>query len=301
MKVATDLPAAVLAALDGAPDPDPADDTRWIVVAAGVPFSSVEWGDPADPPLILIHGVTSSVETWWRIGPALAAAGRRVVAVDLPGHGRTGHWNGHHRFRAAAADLVAFIRMAGLDRGDLRVVGHSFGAMIGAALPIAGIRPRRLVLLDPPAVPGEVMRAMSEDPVERQYDTVAEGAAVIGAAYPGWSRGDVIAKAIGLHRVETPAARAILLDNGDWDAGVADLVAAAGRDALPETWVVRGDPAAGGLTFDVARPALAAVVGDDRIITIEGAPHSPQRTHPLETVRALWRALGLEPAAGPSS
>jgi pimeloyl-ACP methyl ester carboxylesterase len=291
----TALPAPIAAALRTAPDPDPALDRSRVIEAAGVPFAVVEWGDPAGPPVVLVHGVTSSVETWWRIGPAIAASGHRVVAMDLPGHGRTGHWNGHHRFRAAAADLAAFIRAAGLDRPDLRVVGHSFGAMAAAALPISGLSPRRLVLLDPPAAPRAGMRAMAEDPVERHYASVAEGAAVIGAAYPEWVRGDVIAKAIGLHRVEEAAARAILLENSDWDGGVADLAAAAADRILPETWVVRADPAAGGLTFDPALPALAHVVGRERIITLAGASHSPQRTHPVETVGALLEALGIGP------
>ena len=85
---------------------------------------------------MLIHGVTASARIWWRVGPALAATGRRVVAPDLPGHGLTGHWTGHHRFRDNAADVAAWIRAAGLDVPDLQVVGHSWGAMTAAALPL---------------------------------------------------------------------------------------------------------------------------------------------------------------------
>ena len=299
-----DLPAAVAAALSDARLPDPTSDHATRVSAGGIPFAMIEWGDPAAEPILLIHGVTSSVETWWRVGPALAATGRRVVALDLPGHGRTGHWNGHHRFREAAEDVRAFVLAAGLDRPDLRVVGHSFGAMAAAALPVSGFRPARLVLMDPPAAPEAGMRAMAEDPVERHYPDLDEGIRVVGVAFPSWTYGDVVAKAVGLHRVEQAAARAILLENGDWDAGVADLAAAtalvgaasgqaATRPELPPTWVVRGDPAAGGLTFDGALPSLAALLGPDRILTIAGAPHSPQRTHPEATVLALITALGL--------
>ncbi len=288
------LPEAVARALETAPPPEADVDRSSIVEAAGIPFSLVEWGSRAAPPIVLIHGVTSSVETWWRVGPALAATGHRIVAMDLPGHGRTGHWNGHHRFRDAATDLVALIRAAGLDRDDLRVMGHSFGAMAAAAFPGSGLSPHRLVLLDPPAAPAAGMRTMAEDPVERHYASVSEGVKIIAAAYPDWAHGDVLAKAIGLHRVEEAAAQAILLDNGDWDAGIADLSAAASTGTLPETWVVRGDPGAGGLTFDPAIPGLAALIGDDRIITLTGAPHSPQRTHPEATTLALMRALGIE-------
>src|SRR3954449_1151560 len=96
------LPPAVEAAPASAPDAVDGVE-RSTTSAAGIPFSSLAWGDPDDRPLILIHGVTASATIWWRIGPALAASGRRVVAVDLPGHGVTGHWVGHHRFRDNAA------------------------------------------------------------------------------------------------------------------------------------------------------------------------------------------------------
>ena len=59
--------------------------SRFTTTAAGIPFSALTWGDPADRPLVLIHGVTASARIWWRVGPALAATGRRVVAVDQAG------------------------------------------------------------------------------------------------------------------------------------------------------------------------------------------------------------------------
>src|SRR3954469_24948202 len=154
------LPPAVTAALWRLP----ADaGERSTTSAAGIPFSSLTWGDPDDRPLILIHGVTASATIWWRIGPALAASGRRVVAVDLPGHGLTGHWVGHHRFRDNAADVAAWIRAAGLDVPEVQVVGHSWGAVTAAALPVAGIRPATLVLLDPPAIPLSLIALMASD------------------------------------------------------------------------------------------------------------------------------------------
>src|SRR6476659_7981003 len=104
------LPDPVAAALR---EPQPGTRTR--VDAAGIRFSALTWGEPSLRPLVMLHGVTSSAATWWRIGPALAATGRYVVAVDLPGHGLTGSWRGHHRFRDNARDIAAFIRAAGLE------------------------------------------------------------------------------------------------------------------------------------------------------------------------------------------
>src|SRR5262245_26714715 len=91
-------------------------DRRLTVEAAGFPWSALTWGDPDARPLLLVHGVTASAAIWWRVGPRLAATGRRVVAVDLPGHGWTGHWSGRHLLRQTAEDLAAFVRAAGMDR-----------------------------------------------------------------------------------------------------------------------------------------------------------------------------------------
>ncbi len=282
--IETGLPTAVADALKA-----PTEGERIFVDAAGFPWSALGWGDPAARPLLLIHGVTSSAATWWRIGPALAATGRRVVAVDLPGHGGTGHWQGHHRFRDNAADVGAFVRAAGLERDGLQVVGHSWGAMTAAALPAAGLRPATLVLVDPPVLLHTAMAQIASNATEQAYAEIEEASAVVRADNPDWDEGDIRAKAEALTQLDEAAARSVLLDNGDWDGGRADLAdpAAAG---IP-VWLVRGDPSIGGYVADEHIPAFAALIGADHVITIAGGPHSPHRTHPIETTAALLRAL----------
>ena len=76
---------------------------------------------------------------------------------------------------------------------------------------------------------------------------------------PDWSAEDVLAKAEALIQVDVDAARAVLLDNGDWDGGLADLSDPA-ADGIP-TWLIRGDPAAGGYH---ARRRPAGVRSADR-------------------------------------
>jgi len=281
------LPAAVAAALATT---DPAPGARATTLAAGIPFSSIAWGDRAGRPLVLIHGVTASARIWWRVGPALAATGRWVVAIDLPGHGLTGHWQGHHRFRDNASDVAAWFRAADLDVPEVQVVGHSWGAMTAAALPAAGIRPATIVLLDPPAVPYAVISAMASDPSEQPYPDIATAVEALSAAEPAWPPGDVLAKAEALVQLDIEAARAVLLDNGDWDGGLADLEDPAAT-GIP-VWIVRGDPAIGGLLPDAAVPAFASRIGAEHVLTLSGAPHAPQRTFPEATTAALLRALG---------
>jgi pimeloyl-ACP methyl ester carboxylesterase len=261
------------------------------IVAAGIPFHALAWGDPDSPRVLLMHGVASSARGWWRIGPAVAAAGFRVVAPDMPGHGLTGHWTGHHEFRDTAADLAAFSAAAfpGVAPADVRVIGHSWGAMTAAAFPSAGYVPMRLILVDPPAIPLAVIEQVLADPSERAYEDIVTAVTVVGAENPTWSYGDVLAKAEALTQLDEPAVRAILTENGEWDGGLAALDDPAAA-AVPVR-LIRGDPAAGGLIPDAAVGAFEARIGEGNMATITGAPHSPHRIHPIETTLALMRAL----------
>jgi len=287
---AGDLPAAVVGALA-----EPSPGTPASTDAAGYTWASIAWGNASDRPLLLVHGVTSAGNTFWRIGPALAATGRHVVAVDLPGHGRTGGWTGRHRFLETATDLAAFIRAAGLARPDLQVLGHSWGGLVVANLPLAGIQPRTIVLLDPPARTSDEMESMNRDPLEHRYEDLGEAMAIARAEFPGWVEGDVLAKAEGLTRFDVAAVRSILVENGTWDAGLAALAdpAAAGADA----WYVRGEFATGSLIAEDVVPRLAARVGADHVVTIRGGSHSPHRMLPEATLAATLLALGDATAA----
>jgi pimeloyl-ACP methyl ester carboxylesterase len=280
-----DLPAAVARALDEPPAAE-----IGVVEAAGISFATRSWGDPEAPPILLVHGVTASSRIWWRAGPALAVGlGRRVVAVDQAGHGLTGRWTGHHRFADNAADIAAFAAAAGLARPDLRVVGHSWGGMTVAALPGAGLRPEILVLLDPPAISAAAMATVLDDPVEGHYDDLAGAISALGRLHPTWSYGDVAAKAEALTQFDEPAVRDILTLNGDWDGGLAGLADPAAADV--PTWLVRGEPAAGGLIPDQQAVRIAERIGRGHVITIAGGAHSPMRQRPEATTLALLRAL----------
>ena len=259
------------------------------VEAAGIPFFVRSWGDASATPLLLLHGVTSSSRGWWRVGPALAAAGFRVHAPDMPGHGRTGSWRGHWRFHDNARDLVALADALRLSGDELRLVGHSWGAVTAAANPTVGLAPARLVVIDPPVQPLAGMAAMTTDPIERRYDSADEALAAMGAANPTWVFGDVAAKAEALTQFDETAVSEVLLRNGDWDGGYADLADPSATDV--NRWLIRGDPSAGGLISDEEAARFAALLGEDRVITIARAPHSPHRTHPVETVAAILRAL----------
>ena len=203
----------------------------------------------------------------------------------------TGHWQGHHRFRDNAADIAAFIRAAGLDQSHSP--GHrSQLGLTAAALPTTGLRPVTLVPLTPVSF-ARISLEASAPAATRRVDGRGNRSGPSGRAQ--LERGRRVGQGGGPAQPRIEAARSVLLDNGDWDGGLVDLrdPAAAGLDV----WLVRGDPATGGYVDDEAARAFGETIGKDHIITIDGGPHSPQRTHPAETVAAFLRAIG--PTASP--
>ena len=99
-------------------------------------------------PLILLHGGLGAIEMFGPNLPALAA-GRRVIAVDLQGHGRTADIDRPIRPESMADDIAALIRHLGLERAD--VMGYSLGGWV--ALQVAARHPslvHRLVVVSSP-------------------------------------------------------------------------------------------------------------------------------------------------------
>ena len=127
---------------------------------AEVPVGELGSGEPA---LVLVAGLAGSGETWCRVAPALAAAGRRVVLVDLPGFGALG---GHRRLLPIPqqAEWLAALLDAGEwslpggpgAAGGVDVVGYSLGGSVAARVAAARSElVRRLVLVAPAGVPSQ--------------------------------------------------------------------------------------------------------------------------------------------------
>lgn len=105
-------------------------------------------------PVVLVHGLSDSCRTWNRIAPALAA-GRRVYALDLPGHGRSSRPDAPYDVAWYAGIVAEWISALGLEEYDL--IGHSLGG--GIAMRVLLEQPgrvRRLVLLAPGGLGVEV-------------------------------------------------------------------------------------------------------------------------------------------------
>jgi pimeloyl-ACP methyl ester carboxylesterase len=102
------------------------------ITAAGVRARIVEEG--AGEPVLLVHGLAGWIENWAFTMPALAAAGFRAIACDLPGFGQTER---SPRARYFDADDPYYVRFLAEVCDTLRIepahlVGHSLGGAIAS-------------------------------------------------------------------------------------------------------------------------------------------------------------------------
>jgi pimeloyl-ACP methyl ester carboxylesterase len=75
-------------------------------------------------PLVLVHGAFMTIETFGDLVPALAAT-RRVIAVELQGHGHTADIDRPLRYEYLADDVAALIFHLDIAQAD--VFGYSLG------------------------------------------------------------------------------------------------------------------------------------------------------------------------------
>jgi pimeloyl-ACP methyl ester carboxylesterase len=86
---------------------------------------NVEVDGPDDgPPVAFLHGVSGSLRTYGWLPPEITA-GRRIVKIDLRGHGGSAHAPGTYLLERYGADVVQVLRTV-VDRPAV-LVGHSLG------------------------------------------------------------------------------------------------------------------------------------------------------------------------------
>jgi pimeloyl-ACP methyl ester carboxylesterase len=106
----------------------------------GLRVRYLEWGDAGAPPVVCVHGYTSSAETF----NALARRFQdrvRLIVPDVRGHGESA-WSpqGTYQYADQAGDLAALVDALTLDRFTL--IGTSMGGII--AMTYAGGHAERL-------------------------------------------------------------------------------------------------------------------------------------------------------------
>ncbi|MBL0162959.1 MAG: alpha/beta fold hydrolase [Xanthomonadales bacterium] len=105
------------------------------------------WGDPSDPPLLAVHGWLDNAGTFDRLAPLLP--GHYLVALDLAGHGRSGHrpaasWYPYADFLDEIGQVIDWFGWASVD-----LLGHSLGAaLVSTFAAICPDKVRRLLLVE---------------------------------------------------------------------------------------------------------------------------------------------------------
>ena len=94
----------------------------------GTPIAYRAWGEEAARGIVLVHGGAAHSRWWDHIGPLLAD-GRRVVAIDLSGHGDSGR-RGSYSLDGWAREVLAVAEDAGIAAVPPTVIGHSMGGLV---------------------------------------------------------------------------------------------------------------------------------------------------------------------------
>jgi pimeloyl-ACP methyl ester carboxylesterase len=148
-----------------------------------------EWGDSANPPVVMVHGGWDHGRMWDGLAPRIAHDLRRhAVAIDVRGHGDSGRLpEAGPAWPMFLLDLAQVIQRLG---PPVTLIGHSFGG--GLVLALTAAFPElvdRVVNIDGLGPPPEMMQVqdhaasaarwlfdaerIAREP-QREYDTVEE-------------------------------------------------------------------------------------------------------------------------------
>ncbi|MFD7462058.1 MULTISPECIES: alpha/beta fold hydrolase [unclassified Streptomyces] len=191
----------------------------------GIRLHYTEAGDPSGRPVVLLSGFKGAATSWlYQVGP-LAAAGYRVLSVDLRGHGRADRPASGVDMARRGQDVRAFLDA--LDLRDVLAVGGSmggntiwsyvsqFGADRLAGIVVVDQTPKMLNTADWP----HGFYGYDESNVETYF---AERIPETGHGTPLWRRGMRLVRLVramkGAQRTLTPGDLVLLDDHAkaDW-------------------------------------------------------------------------------------
>ena len=214
------------------------------------------WGEEGSPLAVLVHGVTASSRTWWRVGPWFAKNGWRVVAVDLRGHGKSPRATYGLGLEDLAGDLRETVAaLLGPEESVDVLLGHSLGAL--AALELCREHEsivERLVLEEPPGSESidfdEISRGVEADVARAREAPEAHKREQL-EDNPSWSEGDSIANVESLRDCDAEPVAAMVRNGLHYD-----LTTLVGSVEVP-TLLVLGSEARGSALPEPERTAVA--------------------------------------------
>jgi pimeloyl-ACP methyl ester carboxylesterase len=275
-------PATFLAILLAAP----AMDSGTVRSKDGVAVHHVAQGR-GEPALVFVHGFGID-GTYFRHAMEALSSTRRVVAVDLPGHGKSGRDRKDWTIAAFADDVRAVADHLELKR--LVLLGHSMsGAVVLEAARLLGDRVAGVVPVD---------TLLDPEPTISEAD-IAGALAGFEADYPGTAR------AFGEKYMFVPATPKAVRDRvmADWTA----MDPAAARAMLGNTWRYDPRPAIHALHVPIVsvnadqhptnRDSWRKHAPGFEAVIVRGTGHYPMLEKPAEFVAAVKEAVAKVEAA----
>lgn len=244
-------------------------------------FHYLSWGEEQTelPCMLLLHGITSSAQSWVRVGPALANR-YRVYALDQRGHGESiKPAAGAYSLRHSADDALAFLEELNLERPVL--IGHSWGGATAIVLASGASSKKpvpafsQVILEDPAHTFGrgdpEKRAANYTKDIGRPPEILREE---IAASSPGWTEADIEGKIVALHQVTCEAVISIFAEAEQ----TGDLLPLLANIAAP-TLLMRADATLGATLDETAwERAKQYLPTYSRAIEIPGASHNIHRS-----------------------
>jgi pimeloyl-ACP methyl ester carboxylesterase len=234
--------------------------------------------------VLLIHGLGSLADSWWRIGPGLAALGFDVTAVDQAGHG------GRALRGEATPDVLAeAVREIHPEPPDV-LIGHSLGTVTALALqPGWG----RTVILEEPAssLQPDVCVTISESLTADAVAVRRDRAAIVERVRrenPPWSDEDVHWSVEGMAQMDAApfARRFAALARTPPPDGSERIVSAA-----PDAYVIAALPESGSVLSRRDRDRLSSRLPAGHLIELEDG-HCLHRDAPDAWLAAVASIIG---------
>jgi pimeloyl-ACP methyl ester carboxylesterase len=118
---------------------------RTVALANGATLAYISMGDPAGPPVVLIHGYTDNARDWVPLLPYLSPR-FHLILVDIRGHGGSSKPECCYTRLDFAYDIKLLLDALKVSRAD--IVGHSLGSIIAQTFAeFWPERTRRVVLI----------------------------------------------------------------------------------------------------------------------------------------------------------
>ncbi|MCI0437613.1 MAG: alpha/beta hydrolase [Chloroflexi bacterium] len=240
-----------------------------------------EWSQ-GGPPLVLLHGVTSSNASWDAIAPEFTSE-YAVLAFDLRGHGQSSKPERGYHWLEYAADITDFVK-GHLDAPAI-LVGHSLGAMltpiVAASVPEMV---RAIVMEDPPAF----------RPREDRNHTPSRFAPVLEIKRRPYE--ERVRFAIESQGRTSEAARQYADDLEALSEHVLLELIAGGTAYSADEWfpkvscsslVILGNPERGGVVVVKDRPRLRNLLKDTKLVEWDDVGHGIHREQPARFVNEV--------------